>query len=153
MKDIIKTSLKVIIPIIFLVIGIFLGQDLANISKYVNNNADKPVTTDQQMQVYLMIDYGDDSIAVYNREAISNNQTVFDLLEQVTTKNGLEFQYSDEYKDLGILVESINGVKNSTATNRYWHYWVNNRFAQVAVDKYQLEEGDIVLLKYIKSQY
>ncbi|MBU1164996.1 DUF4430 domain-containing protein [Patescibacteria group bacterium] len=153
MKEILKKSLKVIVPIIFLVIGIFLGQDLANISKLVNTNQPSEVSVTQEIQVDLMIDYGQDSIVVYNHELLRSDQTVFDLLKQVTSNNNLKFVFSDKYKDLGILVESIDGVENSTQTNRYWHYWVNNRFAQNAVDKHNLKDGDIILFKYIKSQY
>lgn len=141
-------------PIIFLVVGIFLGQDLANLSKVVNTT---PQTVNQteikEVKASLMLDYGDGTIATYNDIELGEDITVFGLLKEVTSENNLEFSYNDKWQEMGIFIESINNVRNDTAADQWWHYWVNNHYAQVAADKYELKDGDIVEWKFVRNQF
>lgn len=47
----------------------------------------------------------------------------------------------------GVFVVSIGGVEGSREEND-WLYWVNGNFANLASDRWYLEDGDVVLWKY-----
>jgi len=154
MEKNLKTAIKIIIPVIFLAVGIFLGQDFANLNEILKTGKDSSELITQRhdkVEVSLMIDYGNGEIDVYE-DVLLDNPTVFELLKKVTGENKLEFSFNDKYKDLGILVESINGKRNDFSKNQFWQYWVNNRYANVASDKYQLKNSDVVLWKLVFGQ-
>ena len=154
MKEVMKTSLKIAIPIIFLVIGIFLGQDVANLSKIVNTSSEfNQQIQEEEIVVSLMLDYGDGRVTVDSSVVLSEDRSVFDLLQSVTKNNELEFSYNDQFKDMGIFVESINNVKNDISNDAWWHYWVNNKYGNIAADKLQLQNGDVVEWKFIKDKF
>lgn len=71
--------------------------------------------------------------------AIQDGQTAFDLLQS---------EAQAEYKeyDFGIFIESINGTKADD--QHYWAFYVNDEYAQTAVDKTVLDQGDQVLFTY-----
>lgn len=154
MNQTLKTAIKIIIPIIFLIVGIFLGQDLANLSKIVDTTPQTDIKAQGQAIVAsLMLDYGDGRVATYNNIKLEETKTVFELLKKVTSDFNIEFSYSDRYKDLGVFIESIDNVRNDTASDNWWHYWVNNDYADVAADKLELKNGDIVEWKFIRNQF
>lgn len=77
--------------------------------------------------------------------------TVFSLLEKLSKKENFELSYK-EYPGMGILVESIDEVKNGT-DGKYWQYWVNNELPMVAADKMQVQGGDIVEWKFESPEF
>ena len=48
---------------------------------------------------------------------------------------------------MGTLIESVKGVKNGE-DGKYWQYWVNGKYSDVASDKYILKDGDLVIWKF-----
>lgn len=101
-------------------------------------------------QVSFMIDFGEGAIKTYIEEPIVGNITMFEILEQITAENNLIFD-SESYEGLGILVTQI-GEKRNGEDGKYWQYWVNNRFAAVSADTYNLHGGDVILWKFLKTQ-
>ena len=65
-------------------------------------------------------------------------------------KNKLSFEFKD-YSYLGTLVTKI-GSKTSGADNRYWQYWVNDKYSAVGASSYIVKSGDIIEWKFIKQQ-
>lgn len=101
-------------------------------------------------QKALLRIYFPDKTVKYNI-AISNDSTVFSLLESIAQRENFKIE-SKVYKDMGVLVESINGFKNG-ADNKYWQYWVNGKLPMIAADKNKMKEGDIVEWKFEKIAF
>ena len=75
--------------------------------------------------------------------------TVFSLLEKLAQRENFKIEFTI-YKEMGVLVESIDGVHNGT-DNKYWQYWVNGELPMVAADKKEIKEGDKVEWKFASS--
>lgn len=102
---------------------------------------------EQKVLVHI---YFPDKTVKYN-VAILNDSTVFSLLESIAQRENFKIE-SKVYKDMGVLVESINGFKNG-ADNKYWQYWVNGKLPMIAADKNKMKEGDIVEWKFEKISF
>jgi antitoxin component YwqK of YwqJK toxin-antitoxin module len=70
----------------------------------------------------------------------SENSTVFSLLQDLSKKEIFKIE-SKQYEGMGVLVESIDGIKNGT-DNKYWQYWINGELPMVAADKKGVKNGD-----------
>lgn len=72
--------------------------------------------------------------------------TVFTLMETLQKNGLLSFHAKDFGEALGMFIEEINGVPNTS--ERYWIYYVNNKKAAVGVSGYTLKPGDVIEWKY-----
>ncbi len=102
-----------------------------------------------EQNVLLRI-YFPDKTVKYNID-ISNSSTAFSLLESIAQKENFKIE-SKVYKDMGVLVESVNGFKNG-ADNKYWQYWVNGKLPMIAADKNEVKEGDVIEWKFGKMSF
>ena len=153
-----KLLIKIIVLAAVFAGGVWVGQNVALapsqlVDQLPINVNKKSEVQEQVIKVNLMIDFGNGQVQTFNDVALAENPSVFDLLKKVTTENNLEFSSKDYGKDLGMLVESINNVANSQKANRFWHYWVNNVYAEIGASNYHLKTGDIVEWKYVENQF
>lgn len=114
-------------------------------------NKDKIEPPKAQEQVSLIINFGENNVKSFDNIEMSDDITVFELLKKTTSANNLDFKYT-ESGGLGAFVEAINGSKNDFKNNKFWQYWVNNKFALVGASSYLLKAGDVVEWKYIGRQ-
>jgi len=99
-----------------------------------------------ESEVELMVEFGEgDEPVVVEVVASSVLKALMGAAEEKSWLVGTK-----EY-DFGILVEEIDGRKNST--EKAWIYFVNGEAGQVAADQYQLEPEDVVEWKYIKPVF
>lgn len=148
-----KNSYKIVILIAILAAAVFLEHNLVNLSKTASLPTAKELEeASQKTTVTLRIDFDNGNISNYNEIKLGEEKTVFGLLKKVAEENNLEFSFK-EYPDLGILVESIDSVKNDFGINKWWQYWVNGQYATKGADKYELKNNDLVEWKYIKGQF
>lgn len=148
-----KTILKISILVVILAVAIFLEHSLVNLSKTASPlTSEKLEEVNQEITVALRIDFDNGNIKNYNGIKLEEEKKVFYLLKKVVEENNLEFSFK-EYPDLGVLVESIDNVKNDFGINKWWQYWVNGQYATVGADKYELKNNDLVEWKYIKGQF
>jgi hypothetical protein len=103
-----------------------------------------------QERVLYQIDEGNGKI-ISSRLAISKDSTIFSLLEDFSKKENFKLE-SKEYKGMGMLVESIDGVKNGT-DNKYWQYWVNGELPMVAADKKEVKKNDKIEWKFATAEF
>lgn len=96
-------------------------------------------------QATLILDFGQGA----KRESKTQAATPFEALEVAASEQNLELK-TKQY-DLGIFVEGIGGVENTK--EKAWIYFVNEKAGEVASDKYELKEGDVVEWKYIKPNF
>ncbi|GEM_PF-509528 len=147
-KKTLDWKLVVIILGVFLITTIFfINQALKSLSQPGFENI--PTLVSQGM-VFYQIDFGDGQIKSY-RVGQLEGRTVFALLEKIAERENFKIE-TKTYQDMGILVESIAGVKNGT-DNKYWQYWVNGELPMIAADKKEVKGGDIVEWKFATSPF
>lgn len=101
----------------------------------------------------VLVDFDDGRVTTYARVPITAGDSVWQLMEVLQRTRGLAIESKDFGGDLGVLITGIGGVANDTTGSRYWHYWVNQRFAQVGVSAYRVNPGDQVMWKYTSGQF
>ncbi|MFA6215820.1 MAG: DUF4430 domain-containing protein [Patescibacteria group bacterium] len=147
-----KLIAKIILALAIFFAGFYFGQQvLAPADGWINKQPKNQAN--QEIKVNLMLDFGNGEVQTFNSIALAENSSVFELLKKITAENKLEFSYKDYGGELGVLVESINKIANNNKTNRFWHYWVNNVYAEIGASNYQLKAGDIVEWKYVSNQF
>ena len=112
----------------------------------IERAADSSALAPRTSQASIMIDFGGGEIAVFPDLAVKPELTLLELLERVTSENGLPFE-TRVFEGLGIMVERI-GEKVNGEDDHYWIYWVNNVKVPVGADQYEIQPGDIVHWKY-----
>ncbi|MFA5021690.1 MAG: DUF4430 domain-containing protein [Patescibacteria group bacterium] len=147
-----KLLIKIIILAAIFCGGVYVGQK-GLWTPPINLPSVNQAQLEQEIKVNLMLDFGDGQVQTFNNVALTNQATVLDLLKKVTTDSNLEFKTKDYGKELGVLVESINKYTNSDKTNQFWHYWVDNIYAETGASNYSLKNGDIVEWKYVSNQF
>ncbi|MDI6602793.1 MAG: DUF4430 domain-containing protein [Patescibacteria group bacterium] len=109
-----------------------------------------PIEETEIGEVLYLINRGEGNISQYQIE-ITDNSTVFSLLEELAERENFEIEMSF-YPEMGVFVESINGLKNGTA-GKFWQYWVNGELPMIAADKKRVKAGDIIEWKFISPSF
>ena len=86
----------------------------------------------------------------YNPIATTNN-TAFSLLLEASHKLGFAVDYIPYQIPQGVFVTAVNGSVNGDG-GRYWQYWVNGVYGNVAADHRALHDDDVVLWKFDVSR-
>lgn len=103
----------------------------------------------QAEKASVLVDTGE-KILVF-KDLASENQTVLSLLQKIAQENSDFTLATKDYGDLGVMVAALDGVANG-ADNKYWQFWVNNGYAQIAADKYPVKPGDAIMWKFTNAQ-
>ncbi|MCK4554568.1 DUF4430 domain-containing protein [Candidatus Parcubacteria bacterium] len=148
-----KFLAKIIIIAFVFLVGFYFGQQYRETAGLQNKEPVAVEQSSEQINVSLMLDFGDGRIKTFNNIALNNQATVFELLEKITAENDLEFKYKDYGGDMGAMIELIGEPANDSKTDCYWQFWVNNEYALVGASNYGLQDGDVVEWKYIKGQF
>jgi len=133
-KNQIRLGLIIVLITIFL-IGLF--WQLENSLKIESPATEQVI----QGRVLYTINKGEGDISEYQIEIYSTS-TVFALLEELAGKGNFEIK-TTFYPEMGVFVESINGLKGGT-DNKWWQYWVNGKLGEKAADKKQVKAKDII---------
>ncbi len=112
-----------------------------------------PVERTSASTASVLLDYDDGRVTTYADMPVTAGDSVWQLMAELTRSNHLVIDAKDFGGELGRLVTGIGGVANDAARNRFWHYWVNQRFADVGVSAYRLQPGDQVMWKYTGDQF
>jgi hypothetical protein len=101
----------------------------------------------EDISTTLKIDYeGDGTADVTTEETMAEGSTALDLLEAVA-------DVEVETTDWGTLVVGIDGVMANWEENgTWWAFDVNGEQADVAVDGYVLEGGDVVTMSFAGAE-
>lgn len=139
---------------IFLIVTIFLG--VLGLTKFASKST--PVTIVEQSAVLkekeqalttsatVVLDFGEGKISTYSNIL---GKTAFEGLQKVASGNNLNLD-TKQY-DFGVFVKVIGGVENTKDLS--WIYFVNGKSPEVASDKYELKDGDMVEWKYTKPNF
>jgi hypothetical protein len=93
----------------------------------------------------LVLDFEDEKVATYSGVRVAK-KTVLGLLLQAAQDNGFEVNYNPPRGEMGAFVKSINGLENTN--ERFWQFWVNGEYGQVAMDQQEIKDGDLVEIKF-----
>lgn len=144
--------LSIFSGLILVLVGFLLGLSAATTISPAVVRDNKTVTSSLKAQAAsIMIDTGRDILG-FQKLSLQSGDTVFSLLTRLDASQKSLTVASQDYKDLGVMIQSINGFKNG-GNGRYWQYWVNNEYAQAAADKQPVLPGDAIMWKFTSSQF
>lgn len=133
--------------IIFLVA---LAVVIAGLIAYVQATQPRPIASSTITGTVLRVD-GAGWLIRYAPTETANN-TVFGLLMEAASRLGFRVDYQQYALPHGVLVTAINGtVSGQGPSPRYWQYWVNGVYGDVAADAFAIHSGDTVLWNYTIS--
>jgi hypothetical protein len=149
MKENTVTALgRTVILIAVFFIGVYVGS-LDKNPPAKNQDVSRELQSEET--VSLMIDYGDGTLDIFDDLTVATETPLFDVIDTATKANGVELTYTDYGGDLGVFIETIGGVGGGSE-DMWWQYWVNNKYGQIGVSSYILEQGDVIEMKFIKGQ-
>lgn len=138
-------SKKLLTGIVIVIIALGGFFTFKNRRSIVSKKTNEQAVVEQKSTVTLIIDSEDD-VATYSGIQAT---TAFEALSEVAVQNSINLK-TKQY-DFGVFVESI-GEKENTS-DRAWIYYVNGASGEVAADKRELNDGDIVEWRYVKPEY
>lgn len=148
-----KTKLIYYLAAFLIIVGVFLlglSWGLGNDSKTISvaENTSRPTS----QQVTLLIDNGKD-VKNYKDINLTTGDNVFTVLQQVATTNNIKLDFNPaESSAWGVFIKQI-GDKINGQNQKYWQYWVNGDQPQVAADKYELKNGDLIWWTFRESSF
>ncbi len=93
----------------------------------------------------LILDYGDEKVATYSGVRVEG-KTVLGLLLQAATDHDFEVDYTPPSGEMGAFVKTIGEVANTN--EKFWQFWINGEYGQVAMDQQEIKDGDLVEIKF-----
>jgi len=142
-----KKTIKIGLVIVVLAI-IGAGAVMA-----LNNRTGRLVSpvaeTNVKKQAVLVVDDGKGSPKTFNVE-FNQGDSAFNVLKNALEKSNVVLETKNY--DIGVLIESIGGIKNGE-NEKYWMYYINEKLANIAADKYKINLGDKIEFKFEKSPY
>ena len=102
--------------------------------------------TETVFNVTLIIIYNNGTNESYYNNTLTNSYTsAFDLLRLHAE---VEYYCQKFGQRNSFFVTSINGRAQNSAEGKYWQYWVNGQYAQVASNVYVCHDNDIIEWRY-----
>lgn len=127
----------------------FDNTDANNDSNNVYSWLNDPRRLNQTEIVYnitLIVDFNNGTIETTVNITQENSFTsVFDL---IAFHNQIIYEMFTFGSSHSFLITSISNLGNNEQEANYWQYWVNEEYAMVASNEYQLENNDIVTWIY-----
>jgi len=87
-----------------------------------------------------------------NMSTIAEASNVYDLMMDQQANGHIQFVAKDFGGQLGIFIDSINGVQSGN-DEYYWFYYINGQKAKMGISHYTLTNGDIIEWKYEKNTF
>lgn len=113
-----------------------------------DNNTSAKETAAPQAKVSLII-AGSEKSANYEVD-VKTGDTVADVLQSAETA-GLTIFFKDFGGELGLFVESINGLDNDQKKNMYWTLYVNGQRASQGASSTIVKATDLVEWKFERA--
>lgn len=91
----------------------------------------------------------DDGYILSNKKmTISKDDTVYDVLKEACSENGIRLTASNS--TFGIYVSGINNIdEKDCGKNSGWTYWVDGNMPMVTCGKYTVNNGDEIKFSYV----
>ncbi len=102
--------------------------------------------TETVYNLTLIINYNNGTNVTYSNCTLNNSYTsAFDLLRAYAR---VDFYCQKFGQRNSFFVTAIDGRAQNSAEGRYWQYWVNGLYAQVASNVYVCHDNDVVEWRY-----
>lgn len=133
-----KTAIEALVLIVVLAVA-FLG--LWYLAEFIKGEqeVESPIN---EITVSLRI-VKEEQWTIEYFEIETNNNTVFKLLLEIKEAYNLSLNYVHWQGYDAIFVSSINGTHNGE-NNMWWQYYVNDIYGEIASDKKEIYDGDVV---------
>ncbi len=96
--------------------------------------------------ITLIVDFNNGTIeTTLNITQEDSFTSIFDL---IAFHNQIIYEMFTFGSSHSFLITSINNLGNNEQETNYWQYWVNEEYAMVACNEYQLENNDTVTWIY-----
>lgn len=145
-----KNLKYIIIAIVFLVAGFFLGQSY-QVNQALKQSSDQLATEQSLSPITIVFKYAESEITEIQNVGIIKDQSVLDLTQKIAEENQLAFKTQD-YGELGLLVTQIGDQLNGQQ-NKYWQYYVNGELANVGAQAFKLTGGERIEWVFGESEY
>jgi len=150
-----KILQQIIIIIIVFTAGWFVGSGgILPINSGAGNSTDATcalLSSDEDGNVSIMIDDGM-SISTMSDVPMIATSTVFDVLRIVSEDKSIDLKYKDYGGELGMFIETIDGLPEEGSKDMWWQYWVNNEYGVIGASNMTVSAGDIILWKLTGNQ-
>jgi len=93
----------------------------------------------------LVLVFGEEKIVTYSGVK-TTEKTILGLLLQAALGHGFEVDFTPPSGEMGAFVKSIDGVGNTN--EKFWQFWLNGEYGQIAMDQQEIEDGDLVEIKF-----
>lgn len=131
-----------------LVFGVALAVAIAALYGAIRFIEPPTVTPKGFLRVSLVVD--GDGWTVEYRGVWTTNNTAFGILLEAADLLGFEVEWVPYAIPSGVFVTAINGTVNGEGS-RWWQYWVNDAYGNVAADRREIFEGDVVAWRFLVS--
>ena len=118
---------------------------------YATTQLLQPAPVQAQVVGSATLDVRGDGWSIRYAPAVTTNNTAFGILSEASARLGFPLSYAIFQIPQGVFVTAINGSVNGEG-GRYWQYWVNGVYGDVAADHEALHDGDVVLWSFSASQ-
>ncbi len=115
--------------------GVFFIPDISNQNIKVSESI-------EEIEIDLIIDYGDGNIQNFPEKIFWEGATILDTLKALERRHGISIE-TREFPEIGIFIEAIHGVRNTR--DMYWQFWVNGEYGAVGAGQYNINDGDEIL--------
>lgn len=101
--------------------------------------------------VHLLLFDGTGKVSTFREIPYHTGMTVADMLQTLSDEKQLTLQSKDYGAELGVFIESINGVGKGN-TSAWWQFWVNGRYGNMGVSQTVLQPGDQIVFALTTNQ-
>lgn len=107
-------------------------------------------TTPKAATVSVIIDTGE-AMQKFPAVPYQEGMSVSGALQALASSSSIQLSTKDYSGELGVFIESINGVGPGDKT-KWWQFWVNNEYSTVGASVYMLRAGDEVVFEFLAEQ-
>jgi hypothetical protein len=132
-----------------ILIGLYLNKpqdDIPDNTCEWENDPFRITYKETVINITLILDFGNGTIETYTEITLTNSYTSsFDLLQ---SKAEVDFYCRKFGNRLSFFVTGVNGLNEDLSQGKFWQFWVNGQYAQVASNVYVLSDNDVIEWKY-----
>ncbi len=142
--------LKKVFYTLLLIILIFLAITFLNrggSNRNTTGNIKSESAENIADRVQLKLDFGNGKAETSTYE-INQDSTALTILKMASEEKDVKLDV--QQYDFGVFIKSIDGYESGA--DMAWIYYVNGESGQVAADKYELKNGDLVEWRYVKPE-
>ena len=101
----------------------------------------------------ISFEYGISPKETFANFPIREGWYVEDLLNTLSSEKNIGIVSKSFGEDIGLFIESINGVGQDESDGKWWQFWVNGEYSNQGVSNTPVHDGDFIEFKYTDNRY